>query len=67
MKLIEATDDQKTVRLGIVKLGTAVGKVSALGLISKNTLSLRHGWLSCTFRDLNEMSLSNFLDEVRTD
>ena len=27
MKLFEASDDQKTVRLGIVKLGTAVGKV----------------------------------------
>ncbi|OXA58622.1 zinc finger MYND domain-containing protein 19 isoform X1 [Folsomia candida] len=26
MKLLEAVDDQKTVRLGIVKLGTAVGK-----------------------------------------
>jgi len=26
MKLVEPTDDQKTVRLGIVKLGTAVGK-----------------------------------------
>jgi len=28
MKLVEASDEQKTVRLGIVKLGTAVGKVS---------------------------------------
>lgn len=30
MKLLEAVDDQKTVRLGIVKLGTAVGKVCTL-------------------------------------
>lgn len=58
MKLIEATDDQKTVRLGIVKLGTAVGKVSALGPISKIILFLNK---------TNVNFFLVFLDEVCTD
>lgn len=37
MKLFETTEDQKTVRLGIVKLGTAVGKVSIHEMIANLT------------------------------
>lgn len=33
MKLLETVDDQKTVRLGIVKLGTAVGKVIKIAIL----------------------------------
>jgi len=41
MKLIETTDDQKTVRLGIVKLGTAVGKMK-YALIDETDIPVIH-------------------------
>jgi hypothetical protein len=41
MKLIETADDQKTVRLGIVKLGTAVGKMK-YALIDETDIPVIH-------------------------